>query len=154
LALLWLSVGSALTQAESRRTVGPADFAPTLTPAPGKSQVHVPAFHLDPRPITNGQFLEFVRNQPQWRRDRVGTLFADESDLSHWAGADALGRRVEADQPVTRVSWFAARAYCAAAGGRLPEWNEWELAAAADEDVADARANASWRARILDWYAR
>jgi len=154
ITLIGLAAVCGQVQADARRAVEAADFMPTLTPAPGKSQVHVPAFRLDSRPITNGQFLEFVRSQPQWRRDRVAALFADESYLSHWAGPDALGAQVEANQPVTRVSWFAARAYCAAAGGRLPEWNEWELAAAADEDVMDARANATWRARILDWYAR
>jgi cytochrome oxidase Cu insertion factor (SCO1/SenC/PrrC family) len=141
-------------RADPRRLVGPADFAPVLAPAPGTTQVHVKAFRLDPRPVTNSQFLEFVRRQPQWRRDRVPRLFADEGYLSHWSGADALAAQSQADQPVTRVSWFAARAYCAAAGGRLPEWNEWELAAAADETVADARADTAWRARILDWYSR
>jgi sulfatase modifying factor 1 len=161
-ALFWLlAVSGAVeaqvqgtVEAESRRAVGPADFAPTLIPAPGKSQVHVPVFRMDSQPVTNSQFLAFVRNQPQWRRDRVAMLFADEGYLSHWAQPDALGSLVEANQPVTRVSWFAARAYCAAVGGRLPEWNEWELAAAADEEVADARSKATWRARILDWYAR
>ncbi len=141
-------------RAESRRIVGAADFTPVLTPAPGQTRVHVPAFRMDSRPVTNAQFLEFVRNQPQWRRDRVPGLFADRGYLSHWAASEALGPDAQPDQPVTRVSWFAARAYCAAAGGRLPDWNEWELAAAADEHVADARADAAWRARILDWYAR
>lgn len=141
-------------QDPSRKEIAAADFSPVLTPAPGQTMVHVPAFRLDSRPVTNGQFVEFVKTHAQWRRDRVASLFADEGYLSHWAAPDALGPQVQADQPVTRVSWFAAHAYCAAAGGRLPEWNEWELAAAANEQVADARADAAWRSRILDWYAR
>jgi cytochrome oxidase Cu insertion factor (SCO1/SenC/PrrC family) len=36
----------------------------------------------------------------------------------------------------------------------LPDWYEWELAAAADEKSADARSSPTWRARILDWYAQ
>jgi len=55
---------------------------------------------------------------------------------------------------VTRVSWFAASAYCEAAGGRLPDWYEWELAAAAGDRVMDARANPAWQEQILEWYAR
>ena len=153
-ALFCVSSSGAPPSADSRSIIGPGEFTPVLRPAPGQSQVYVAAFRLDARPVTNAQFLEFVRTRPQWRRDRVAALFADEGYLSHWAAADALGPGILPDQPITRVSWFAARAYCAAAGGRLPEWNEWEFAAAADERVADARADPAWRARILDWYAR
>ncbi len=84
----------------------------------------------------------------------MASLFADGEYLSHWAASERLGEGALARQPVTRVSWYAARAYCAAAGGRLPRWYEWELAAAADEKTLDARASPSWRARILDWYAQ
>jgi len=140
--------------AQERVAVGPADFAPVLAPAPGKARTHVAAFLLDRRPVTNAQFLDFVRSHPQWRRDRIASLFADREYLSHWAAPDQLGESALPEQPVTRVSWFAARAFCAAASGRLPDWYEWELAAAADEKVADARSTWTWRARILGWYAQ
>jgi len=146
--------GATVAHAEPRREVAAADFAPVLAPAPGQTRVHLSAYRLDARPVTNRQFLEFVRAQPQWRRDQVASLFADSGYLSHWEGSGALGPGAQPDQPVTRVSWFAARAYCAANGERLPSWNEWEWAAAADEKVADARANPVWRERILSWYAR
>lgn len=150
--LLLLLVSTCVAQEGA--AIGPADFAPVIAPAPGQERVHVAAFHLDRTPVTNQQFLEFVRTHPQWRRDRVPNLFADGEYLSHWAAADNLGASVSPQQPVTRVSWFAARAYCAAAGGRLPGWYEWEWAAAADEKLDDARSSPAWRARILDWYAR
>ena len=137
-----------------RALVVGTDFAPVLEPAPGKSRVHVDSFSVDRTPVTNAQFLEFVRAHPQWRRDRVPSLFADGEYLSHWAAPDQLGEQALPQQPVTRVSWFVARAYCSAAGGRLPTWYEWELTAAADETAIDARSNPGWRARILDWYAR
>jgi formylglycine-generating enzyme required for sulfatase activity len=98
--------------------------------------------------------MEFVRAHLQWRRDRIASLFADGEYLSHWAAPDALGPQALAQQPVTRVSWFAARAYCAAEGARLPTWYEWELAAAADETHTDARSNPLWQGTILNWYAR
>jgi formylglycine-generating enzyme required for sulfatase activity len=137
-----------------RALIAAADFAPTLAPARGVTRVHVDAFRLDRRPVTNAQYLQFVLKHPQWRRDRIATLFADGEYLSHWASPVQLGKSVLPEQPVTRVSWFSARAYCAAAGGRLPNWSEWEWAAAADETVPDARESANWRSRILEWYSR
>jgi len=134
--------------------VGPADFAPVLAPAPGQSRVHINAFRLDRLPVTNEQFLAFVRRHPEWRRDRVARVFADTEYLSHWATPDELGEQAQPTQPVTRVSWFAARAYCEGSGARLPNWYEWELAAAADEDSFDARATSRWQERTLGWYAQ
>jgi sulfatase modifying factor 1 len=51
--------------------------------------------------------------------------------------------------PVVRVSWFAARAYCAWRGGRLPREAEWELVAAASERLRDGREDAEFQAQVL-----
>ena len=146
--------GAANAPEDGRLSIEAADFTPTLVPAPGVDHVHVRTFRLDRRPVTNAEFLRFVLTHREWRRGRAPALFADADYLSHWASADRLGDAALPKQPVTRVSWFAARAYCAAAGGRLANWSEWELAAAADEKNADARNDSAWRTRILDWYAR
>jgi formylglycine-generating enzyme required for sulfatase activity len=90
----------------------------------------------------------------EWRRDRVPSVFADRSYLSHWQAADALGADAQVAQPVTRVSWFAAEAYCESEQARLPSWIEWERAAAASTQAADARGDPAWRKQLLDWYAR
>jgi formylglycine-generating enzyme required for sulfatase activity len=124
-----------------------------LPPAPNVSTVELPAFRLDRKAVTNEQFLAFVRKQPAWQRDRVARVFADAQYLSHWQSASALGANALPKQPVTRVSWFAAKAYCEARGARLPSWYEWEYAAAADEKTPAARRNPAWRQRILEWYA-
>lgn len=116
--------------------------------------VVVPTFALMRTPVTNAQFLAFVQRHPQWRRDRIATTFAESRYLSHWAGADILGPNALPDRPVVWVSWFAAEAYCKSLGARLPTWNEWEYAAAADETRRDARRDPAWRERILRWYAR
>lgn len=117
----------------------------------------VAAFALDVRPVTNAEFLAFVRREPAWRRDSVKRVHADPGYLSHWASPDALGSPASdnrPDQPVTRVSWYAAKAYCHARGRRLPSEVEWELAAAASETELDARADPAFQRRILAWYAQ
>lgn len=156
IALLLATLGglTGTSLAAPRLPIGPADLASVLPTGTAQPLVHVARFNLDRRPVTNTEFLAFVISHPQWRRGQVAALFADGDYLSHWVGADRLGASAQADQPVTRVSWFAARAYCQAAGGRLPSWYEWELAAAADESQPDARGDPRWRARILDWYGQ
>lgn len=114
----------------------------------------VAPFELLRTPVSNGQFLRFVLRHPAWQRGRAPALFAERRYLEHWQSPAQLGPNVRAAQPVTRVSWFAADAYCRAHEARLPTWAEWEYAAAADADREDARADPAWRERILSWYAR
>ena len=119
-----------------------------------KGDTRIAPFALMRKPVTNAEFLAFVKANPQWRRDRVGRVFAEPRYLSHWVAADKLGGTALPQQPVIQVSWFAAQAYCKAQGARLPSWDEWEYAAAADETRRDARSDPAWRERILRWYSR
>ena len=123
-------------------------FESVLPPAPGVKEVSIAGFRLDRTPVTNAQFARFVREQPEWRRDQVATLFADDQYLSYWASAVEPGAGI-ANQPVVRVSWFAASAYCEARGARLPTWYEWEYAAAASATSADARGDPAWQQTVL-----
>jgi formylglycine-generating enzyme required for sulfatase activity len=129
-------------------------FASVL-PADGKTApAQVAPFRLRTEPVTNAEFLAFVKRHPQWRRDEVARILADARYLTQWAAADALGDEALPRQPVTRVSWFAAQAYCESEHARLPTWYEWEYAAAADATRRDARADPAWRESILGWYSR
>lgn len=119
-----------------------------------RNGVRVKTFALTRKPVTNAEFLAFLGRHPEWRRDRVAGVFAESRYLSHWAGPDTLGPNALPDRPVVWVSWFAAEAYCKSLDARLPTWNEWEYAAAADETRFDARSDPAWRERILGWYAR
>ena len=129
-------------------------FASVLPADANSADVKVAAFRLRREPVTNAEFLAFVRAHADWRRDRTASVFAEPRYLAHWAAADALGADAKPDQPVTQVSWFAAQAFCASEGARLPSWSEWEFAAAADTTRADARSDPAWRAAILNWYAK
>jgi len=131
--------------------IGPGTYRPAFPASPAEREVAVGAFWLDREPVTNGDYLAFVRAVPDWRRDRAKPIFVGEEYLASWATSDSLGA-LSPRAPVVRVSWFAARAYCAWRGGRLPREAEWELAAAADEHRRDASADPAFEARILAWY--
>ena len=129
-------------------------FTSVLEYEDGRGTSRVASFEIMQRPVTNAEFKTFVDKHPAWRRDRVATVFADEGYLAHWQTAARVAPGDQALQPVTRVSWFAADAYCASQGARLPRWIEWEYVAAADATRHDARRDPAWRERILAWYAR
>jgi formylglycine-generating enzyme required for sulfatase activity len=139
--------------AVSEVQIGGGKFESVFPPAPGVKTVVVPAYRLDTALVSNADYAAFVRKHPEWRRDRVAGLFADEGYLRHWSSAADPGREI-ARQPVTQVSWFAASAYCEARGARLPRWDEWEFAAAASATAPDARNDPAWRQQILDWYSK
>lgn len=146
------AAGGQTTSSVSYRSIAGAQLRSVL-PADGvAAKVSVAPFQLRTHAVTHAEFRVFAARQPQWRRDRVPALLAGSTYLSGW-GSVTDPAPLEANAPVVRVSWYAARAYCASEGARLPRWHEWELAAAADATQADARDDDAWLARILGWYA-
>ena len=129
-------------------------YAPLLRMKDEPERVAVAAFWLERRPVTNAEFLEFVRVHPQWRRSRVSPLFADCGYLGDWAGDLELGPGAPAEAPVVRVSWFAARAFAKARGCRLPTTAEWERAAATGFTTANGANEPEFSRAILAWLAR
>lgn len=152
-SILSAATTMAATQDDGYATLPGGTFRSVLAYEDAKDGVRVAPFELMRTPVTNAQFLAFVETHPQWRRDRVAGVLAEERYLSHWQDATHLGPAALPDQPAVWVSWFAASAYCESQGARLPYWSEWEYAAAADETRRDARDDPAWRDRILAWYS-
>ncbi|MEO6773652.1 MAG: formylglycine-generating enzyme family protein [Kofleriaceae bacterium] len=127
--------------------VGPGIYRTAFPASPSDREIAVHEFWLDREPVTNAEYGAFVVAEPQWARDHVKPLFADADYLRDLESSSPTA-------PVVRVSWFAARAYCAWRGGRLPREAEWELAASADAHHRDASEDPAFQAQILSWYAR
>jgi formylglycine-generating enzyme required for sulfatase activity len=127
------------------------NYRPLFRGEKDAKEIGVAAFQLDVRPVTNGEFLAFVRENPKWQRSQVKRLFADERYLSHWSGDLELGS-ARAEQPVTNVSWFAAKAFAASRGKRLPTTAEWELAAAAGFTLRDGTKDPEFQGALARWY--
>lgn len=119
---------------------------------PDTATVRVKPFLIDEHPVTNGEFLEFVKNYPQWRRSNIKRLYADTNYLRNWQSDTSLPEGINANAPVTEISWYAAKAYANAVGKRLPELDEWEFIAMADEEVANARDKKTYSDRIVNLY--
>ncbi|MCO4746957.1 MAG: formylglycine-generating enzyme family protein [Proteobacteria bacterium] len=127
-------------------------YLPLYPPDPEQPVTDVASFQIDATPVTRAEFAAFVTAQPKWQRGQVAALFAERAYLSSWATPTDPGGRPNG--PVTEVSWFAARAYCAAEGKRLPTEDEWEYVARASETSYDATQDDAWLGQILSWYAK
>lgn len=153
-ALLLCCAGllSSAQAAEYRRLPG-GEFRSVL-PADGKSAAaKIAPFWLRSQPVSNAEFLAFVQSHRQWQRGAPPQVLAKADYLALWPEPLSFAP-LQANAPVTQVSWHAAQAYCQSEQARLPRWYEWEFAAAADEQHADARQDPIWLARILGWYSR
>lgn len=141
--LLAANAGSALAIATKAGPVKPAAKRTAMAAIPagkyhplyadGAPAFPVKAFSIDREPVTRAQFLSFARTNPRWLE-----------------GTDAQATAL--DRPMTGVTWYAARAYCAAQGKRLPTTAEWEYVAAADEKRRDATRDPQFLMRLVSLY--
>ncbi|MFU8803213.1 MAG: ergothioneine biosynthesis protein EgtB [Bradymonadaceae bacterium] len=114
-----------------------------------RHKVFVHPFELASRPVTCGEFVQFMTDggydDPRWwlsegwahsRQERWSAPLYWERRGDEWCTMTLGGmRRVDAREPVSHVSYFEADAYARWAGARLPTEAEWELASeAADLD--------------------
>ena len=108
-----------------------------------RHQALVAAFSLASRPVTNGEYIEFIEDGGYTRTEfwlSLGWMTVNEQRWQaplYWTKRDGVWwnftlsgfRPVDESEPVTHVSYFEADAYANWAGGRLPTEFEWERAA-------------------------
>ncbi len=108
-----------------------------------RHKVWLEPFRLATRPVTCGEFLEFIeaggyRNPEFWLSDGWATVCEQGWDAPFYWLRDGSGwslftlsglRRLNPAEPVCHVSFFEADAYAKWAGKRLPTEAEWETAA-------------------------
>jgi ergothioneine biosynthesis protein EgtB len=109
-----------------------------------RHRVLVPAFELASRPVTNGEYLEFMadggyRRPELWLSDAwnelraqgwCAPLYWEERDGTWWNFTLDGMQPVQPEIPVCHVSFYEADAYARWAGARLPTEFEWESVAA------------------------
>ena len=111
-----------------------------------RHKVYVNAFEIASRPITNGEYLQFMQDEgyqrPEfWLSDAWALIKQEqwqaplywqpaEDNDSQWSTFSLAGTHpVREDEPVVHISYYEADAYARWAGARLPTEQEWEVAA-------------------------
>lgn len=126
------------------------DFVPLY--GSDSANVSVDGFLLDTYPVTNEQYLAYLKDYPKWQKSKVIRLFADENYLVKWEDDLSFDDQSLANAPITNVSWFAAKAYCECQGKRLPTMDEWEYAAMASKDQPNAQGDSLFNLTIIEGY--
>lgn len=109
-----------------------------------RHQVQLNAFAIASRPVTNGEYFEFMQDQAYqraelWLSDAWALLQQEQWQAplywqqiaGRWQQFTLAGLHpVREEEPVSHISYYEADAYAHWAGARLPTEFEWEVAAA------------------------
>lgn len=154
LIVMWLIVGTetkVLAQFDSVKV--PAGSFHSVMPEVEGEPIFVDAFFMDVTAVTNEEYIEFLKDNEEWKRSGIPTIFTNSGYLSHWVNdLDPDLDRIGENRPVTRISWFAANEYCGWKGGRLPTLNEWEYSAQLIDFDSPEEMN-RFSSKLIGWYS-
>jgi ergothioneine biosynthesis protein EgtB len=150
--LFWLGYGE-----DSGRAGGRSEFpAFAFDNEKPAHQVFLENFAIDRAPVSNGDFLQFIRNggyrdfrwwfsegwqvvsKEQWQAPLYWEVHDGQWMIRDFNGLHPVESK--ADEPVSHVSYYEASAYAKWAGKRLPTEAEWEKAASFDPKNGDRKA--------------
>ncbi len=137
---IFFSLASYSNSSESNMVlVKGSKFIPPFTLEKNFKEFKIKSFLIDKYPVTKKEYLNFIKNNPKWQKDKIPSVFADDSYLSDWSSSLSIDTK-KYNEPVTYVSWFSAKAYCNSKQKRLPTTLEWEFASYEE------------KSEDLDWY--
>ena len=151
ICILFLNATYASCQSKMVKIIG-GEYIPLY--GRDSMKVKINDFLMDVYPVTNKDYLSFVKEYSKWQKAKTIKLFADESYLREWKSDTILGDNQKEKSPITEVSWFAAKDYCQQQGKRLPTVDEWEYVAMANKTMPDARRLKTYNEFILSWYEK
>jgi gamma-glutamyl hercynylcysteine S-oxide synthase len=133
-------------------TIGTEDRTSAYDNERPRHLIQVAGYRIDRTPVTNGDFLEFIRdggytNSRLW--SDAGLKWLNDSGAAapkYWARADTEWTvrtmygvsPVDSRRPVCHVCYHEAEAFARWAGKRLPTEFEWEIAAGWDPERGKA----------------
>jgi gamma-glutamyl hercynylcysteine S-oxide synthase len=137
--------------------IGTNDWSEAYDNERPEHSVEIPAFWIDAAPVTNGDYLEFMKaggytdqsfwSEAGWSWLREAGVEAPkywEREGDGWLESNFDRREsVPLDHPVCHVSYHEAEAFARWAGKRLPTEPEWEAAASWDP-VLGAKRKYPW----------
>lgn len=136
---------SSFAKSSGEKIIPQGRFAPLYGIEKDQKDFLIKSFRMDVYPVTVRSFKQFLKEHPEWSKEKIAPLYADKNYLSF--------KKETGESPVVYVSWFSANAYCESKKGRLPSTLEWEYVAAASETLKDATKSEPFVDKILAWYS-